>query len=68
MMGAHKLGFSKSEKYLGEQINQERTYASITETLDKREKDKRKEIMYLTEHVSLRGMNSEMVAIIQFGT
>ena len=50
MMGAHKLGFSKAEKYCGDrdQYSQEGTSASITETLHKREKgltDKLNEMM-----------------------
>ena len=39
MMGTLKPGNSKAEKYLGNQISQEGTSASITETLDKRGKD-----------------------------
>ena len=38
MIGAHNLGFLESEKYLGDQISQEGTSASLKETLDKREK------------------------------
>ena len=66
-MGVHKLGTSKGEKYLGDQI----ISASITETLDKREKgltDKLEDLMNLAEHASLKGMNSAMAAIIQFET
>ena len=54
--GTHKLGNSKAEKYLGNQISQEGTLASITETLDKREKGLKEEIktiMHLAEHSSL---------------
>ena len=36
-MGEHKQEASKSEKYLGDWINEEGTSASISETLKKRE-------------------------------
>ena len=37
MMGEHKLESSKSEKYLGDWINEEGTSASISDTMNKRE-------------------------------
>ena len=68
-MGEDRLENSADEKYLGDQISEKGTAASITETIDKRAigiDKKIKKIMAVAENICLMGMNSAMAAIIKF--
>ena len=68
-MGEHKHKSTKSEQYLRDWINVEGTYASISETLNKRKaglKPKIDDIIDLAESMVLKAMNNCMAAINYF--
>ena len=71
LMGEHTIGNSASEKYLGDEISQNGTAASITETIQNRISsalEKTKEILDICEDPRLLGFPTAMGPISEYET